>query len=93
MATINSAINRKRVFSSPESQFRHPQLVVQDPSLSYDDKLVVLRNWKQELIQLQKASEENMLDESGVNDVSSRLAAVTQAMSELKHRQGFRSPA
>lgn len=86
-----TAINRKRVFSSPDSQFRHPQLVVQDPELTYDDKLVVLLNWKQELIQLQKASEENMLNGTGANDVSTRLAAVTQAIRELKRRRGKRA--
>jgi hypothetical protein len=46
--------------------------------------MVVLRNWKQELIQLQKANEENMLNGGGQNDLATRLAAVTQAMTELK---------
>ena len=53
---------------------------------SHDDKLTVLRNWKQELVQLQKAAEENMLDERGPSDVGSRLAAVTQAMIALDER-------
>jgi len=48
--------------------------------------LTVLRNWKQELVQLQKAAEENMLDERGPSDVGSRLAAVTQAMIALDER-------
>ena len=53
---------------------------------SHDDKSTVLRNWKQELVQLQKAPEENMLDERGPSDVGSRLAAVTQAMIALDER-------
>ncbi|HEX9772950.1 MAG TPA: hypothetical protein VGA44_05750 [Steroidobacteraceae bacterium] len=78
------SIDRKRAFSAPESEFRFPHAVVQNRELSYDDKIVVLRNWKQGLIQLQKASEENMLDGRGPNDVATRLVAVTQAMTELK---------
>jgi hypothetical protein len=78
------SIDRKRAFSAPESEFRIPHEVVQSRELSDDDKIVVLRNWKQELIQLQKANEENMLNGRGPNDVATRLAAVTQAMTELK---------
>ena len=52
----------------------------------HDDKLTALRNWKQELVQLQKAADENMLDERGPSDVGSRLAAVTQAMIALDER-------
>jgi predicted Zn-dependent protease len=79
-----ASIDRKKAFSAPESEFRLPQAVVQSRELSYDDKVAVLSNWKQGLIQLQKASEENMLDERGTNDMSTRLAAVTQAITELK---------
>jgi hypothetical protein len=44
----------------------------------------VLRNWKQSLEQLQTASEENMLNEAGQSDVSIRLAAVTNALIEMR---------
>jgi hypothetical protein len=44
----------------------------------------VLRNWKQELVQLQKAGEENMLAEPGSNDVGPRLAEVTNAIIALE---------
>lgn len=81
-----TAIDRKRAFSAPDSQFGHPQRVLLETGLSYDDKIVVLRNWKQGLIQLQKASEENMLNGGGPNDVSTQLTAVTQAMQELQEQ-------
>jgi hypothetical protein len=79
-----TAIDRKRAFNAPESVFRHPRLVLQSPELSDDDKVVVLRNWKQGLIQLQQASEENMDSGAGPSDVSTQLAAVSRAMNELK---------
>jgi hypothetical protein len=66
--------------------FKDPGAVVHCRELSHDDKVTVLRNWKQELVQLQKAGEENMLDERGPSDVGSRLAEVSNAMIALDER-------
>lgn len=52
--------------------------------LSHDEKLTVLHNWKRELVQLQKAGEENMLHERRPGEVGSRLAAVTNAIIALE---------
>jgi len=74
------AVDRKKAFTAPQAVFTYPEAVAQCRELSHDEKLTVLRNWKQELVQLQKAGEENMLDERGPGDVGSRLTAVTNAM-------------
>jgi hypothetical protein len=79
-----NAVDRKQAFRSPESEFRFPHAVVHCGALSHDEKLTVLRNWKQEIVQLQRAAEENMIDERGSADVATRLADVTQAMIDLK---------
>jgi hypothetical protein len=84
--TTMTAIDRKKAFTAPQSVFSYPQAVVRCRELSHDEKLTVLRNWKQELVQLQKAGEENMLDERGPSDVGSRLAEVTDAMIALEER-------
>jgi hypothetical protein len=75
-----TATNRKPAFCSPETQFRHPQSVLRDPGLSYDDKIAVLRNWKLGLVQKQ------MADEDGPEhaEMTSQLAAITQAIRELR---------
>ncbi len=80
-----TATNLKRAFSSPESQFRHPQHVVRDSALSYDDKIAVLRNWKLGLAQQQIDGDE--LDGNHRVDIDSQLAAVTQAIRELRQSQ------
>ena len=80
-----TATNLKRAFSSPESQFRHPQHVVRDSDLSYDDKIAVLRNWKLGLAQQQLEGHE--LDGTRRVDIDSQLAAVTQAIRELRQSQ------
>ena len=74
-----NATNLKRAFSSPESQFRHPQHVVRDSDLSYDDKIAVLRSWKLGLAQRQLED-----DETGQVAIASQLAAVTQAIRDLR---------
>ena len=73
------AVDRKKAFTAPQAVFTYPEAVVRCRELSHDKKLTVLRNWKQERVQLQKAAEENMLDERGPGDVGSRLTAVTNA--------------
>lgn len=79
-------IDRKKAFTVPQSVFKYPEDVVHCRDLSHDDKITVLRNWKQELVQLQKAGEENMLDERGSGDVGSRLEAVSKAMTVLEEQ-------
>jgi hypothetical protein len=79
-------VDLKKAISVPQSVFKYPEAVLHCRELSHEEKLTVLRNWKQELVQLQKAAEENMLDERGPSDVGSRLAAVTQAMIALDER-------
>jgi hypothetical protein len=81
-----TAIELKRAFSSPESQFRHPKYVLRDTGLSYDDKIAVLRNWKLGLLQHQ-AGDDGLLNDGERIEVETRLAAVTQAIRELRRIQ------
>ena len=76
-------IDRQRAYASPEAVFSHPFEVLHSSELTHEEKVEVLRNWKQSLEQLQTASEENMLNEPGSSDVSLKLAAVTNALIEM----------
>ena len=78
-----TTIDRQKAFCTPETVFSHPFEVLHSGDLDYDEKVKILRNWKQSLEQLQTASEENMLNEAGTSDVSNRLAAVTNALIEM----------
>jgi hypothetical protein len=79
------SINRKHAFDAPAAVFQHPLRVVSNADLSHDEKIVVLRNWKHELEQLQ---ESNSTRSDGFDrlEVESRLAAVTDALSSLHTR-------
>jgi len=78
-----TTIDRQKAFCTPETVFSHPFEVLHSGDLAHDEKVKILRNWKQSLEQLQTASEENMLNEAGTSDVSNRLAAVTNALIEM----------
>lgn len=79
-----TATNLKSAFSSPESQFRHPKHVLRDSALSYDDKIAVLRNWKMGLVQQQ--TDAGVFDGPDNVEVAAQLAAVTQAIRDLRQR-------
>lgn len=81
-----TTIDPKKAFTIPQAVFGYPQAVLRCGELSHDEKLTVLRNWKQELVQLQKAGEESMLDERGSGDVGARLAEVSNALIALDER-------
>jgi hypothetical protein len=75
-----------RALAAPESYFRHPREVLALRDCSDEDKIAILLNWQRALIQLQTATEENMLHEAaGKSNVGEPLAEVTGALSELGH--------
>ena len=78
-------INRKHAFDAPAAVFQHPLRVVSNADLSHDEKIVVLRNWKHALEQLQQ---DDTPPSDGFDrlEVESRLAAVNDALSSLHTR-------
>ena len=75
-----------RALAAPESYFRHPAEVLALRDCSDGEKIAILLNWQRTLIQLQTASEENMLhQEPGRSNVADPLAEVTKALTELGH--------
>ena len=76
----------ERALAAPEAVFRHPREVLALRGCSVEDKIAILLNWQRTLIQLQTASEENMLREGpGRSSVAEPLAEVTKALTELGH--------
>jgi hypothetical protein len=69
--------------SNPTKHFPTPESVLDHPSLSSDDKKEILLSWKDELMQLQSATAENMprLDEKDGQTVS--LSRVETALEKL----------
>lgn len=65
--------------------FRDPQTLAGSAVLALPDKIRALLDWKQDLLERQKAGEENMLGRPGHSDVASRLKAVSDALISLGH--------
>src|SRR5262245_46744403 len=85
-ATHMESFDLSRALADPESYFRSPSEVLALRGCSDEDKIAILLNWQRALIQLQTASEENMLrDEPGRSNVAEPLAEVTRALSQLGH--------
>ena len=80
-----ATFDRERALAAPEAYFRSPGQVLAEKDCSDEDKLSILLNWQNSLIQLQTASEENMLHEPGKSSVAEPLAEVTKALSALGH--------
>lgn len=78
-------LNRERALADPEATFRQPRIVVEHGELSDADKIRILLNWRQDLLEMQTAGAENMPDLSGESQVATRLQAVTDALLALGH--------
>ena len=78
--------DRDRALTAPESYFSHPREVLALKDCTDEEKTAILLNWQRALIQLQTASEENMLRAPGSSNVADPLAEVTKALSELGHK-------
>lgn len=71
----------------PDRTFSEPRLLVESQELTATEKLAVLESWQADLIELQKAAEENMGSANvapGTN--AAKLAKVTEAIALMKER-------
>lgn len=64
---------------NPSQVYRQPSAVLQDDSLSREQKIQVLESWKQEAVRLQSSEAEGM-----VGGERSHLDQVTEAIDSLK---------
>jgi hypothetical protein len=79
--------DKDRALAAPESYFSHPRDILALEDCTDEEKIAILLNWQRALIQLQTASEENMLpDKPGGSNVADPLAEVTKVLTELGHR-------
>ena len=79
-------INRKQAFKAPAAVFLHPLRVVDDATLTHDEKVVVLRNWKHSLERIDARLPRSQGDGSERLEIEARLAAVNDALNSLRTR-------
>ncbi len=78
-------LDRREIVKGVEKVYDHPRDVLEDEDLSRADKIRVLESWKSDLLQLQRASEENMPSaEPQAGATADRLKAVVEALEALE---------
>jgi hypothetical protein len=75
-------IDRRQAFKTPASVFLHPLRVVEDGTLSHDEKVVVLRNWKHALERIDARRARS--DGFERLEIEARLAAVNDALNAMR---------
>jgi hypothetical protein len=72
----------------PESAYREPRFLLEDGSRSDAEKIQLLLDWRQDLLELQTAAEENMPNQCGEANGAARLQAVMDALITLGYKSG-----
>lgn len=70
-----------RALHDPSEVYRFPHDVVEDQSISKEDKLKILQQWEYDAREIQVADEENM-----VGDSASMLHRVHEALHEVENQ-------
>jgi hypothetical protein len=70
----------------PEAAYHEPRLILEDGSRTDAEKIKLLLDWRQDLLELQTAAEENMPSQRGGSDGATRLQAVMDALITLGYK-------
>lgn len=78
-------LKREELTRDTERLFKEPAHVLENQELTLADKIRVLENWQLDLLELQRASEENMAgaDGQGAN-ATQRLQAVNESLAIVR---------
>ncbi len=71
---------------APEAAYREPRFLLEDRSRSDAEKIKLLLDWRQDLLELQTAAGENMPDQCGEANGATRLQAVMDALITLGYK-------
>lgn len=77
---------RANALVDPQSAYREPRFVLEDQSRSDAEKIQLLLDWRQDLLELQTAAEENMPNQCSESDGATRLQAVMDALITLGYK-------
>lgn len=81
-----STRKRASTIVDPEAAYREPHFVLEDGSRSDAEKIQLLLDWRQDLLELQTAAEENMPNQRGDANGATRLQAVMDALITLGYK-------
>jgi hypothetical protein len=77
--------DRKQLTRNPARVFIEPANVLENAELSVEDKISVLESWRLDLLELQRANDENMArTDGGSDDSGERLREVNESLALLR---------
>ena len=77
---------RASTAAGAEAAYREPRFLLEDRSRSDAEKIKLLLDWRQDLLELQTAAGENMPDQCGEANGATRLQAVMDALITLGYK-------
>ena len=77
---------RASTADAAEAAYREPRFLLEDRSRSDAEKIKLLLDWRQDLLELQTAAGDNMPDQCGVANGATRLQAVMDALITLGYK-------
>ena len=80
MERMTSKIDLEAALRDPTACFREPQEVIDDPQLSRDDKLTILRRWQHDALRLSTSEGEGMM--GGEENMLRRVELAIQAVAQ-----------
>lgn len=83
---------RERALLKPESVFRNPREVIDAPGWNHDERIEILTSWQNQLVELQRATEENMPKAGAPAETATRLSEVCDALLALGHESAGSTP-
>jgi hypothetical protein len=82
-------IKRDILVQNAEREFKEPQHLLEDQDLSDDQKIQILLGWQLDLLDLQRAADENMPSaDSPSGEVAEKLQKVSEALEDLRGEVG-----
>jgi hypothetical protein len=91
MAAVIMNTVLQELIRDPEGQLGEPVKLVERSDLTNREKLVILESWQADLLELQKAAEENMASVNRDPGVTAARLAEVMAAIALLHEAGERS--
>ena len=85
-------MKRDKLMRNPEREFKDPERLMEDQELSEKQKIELLVSWRWDLLELERATEENMGGTNDTGQVAEQLRKVNRALEKLGAEADGESP-
>lgn len=76
-------MKRDTLMQNPDREFQDPRRLLEDQELTDKQKVQLLMNWRLDLLELERATEENMASAKDTGKVAEKMKKVNDALGAL----------